>query len=153
MSYQLLKTRLSPPFEAGSLFSRARLLDLADQAAGHRLSIVQAPAGFGKTSLLSQWIQTLRDNGRPVGWVTIDSTGLDPVELLAYMAGALARALPSLAAPINALIDSRRHQTPDALMTALVNLLVDAHTPVILFLDRSEERRVGKEWRSRGGPD
>ncbi|MDD3449627.1 MAG: LuxR C-terminal-related transcriptional regulator [Gammaproteobacteria bacterium] len=131
----MLKTRLSPPFEAGSLFSRARLLDLADQAAGHRLSIVQAPAGFGKTSLLSQWIQTLRDNGRPVGWVTIDSTGLDPVELLAYMAGALARALPSLAAPINALIDSRRHQTPDALMTALVNLLVDAHTPVILFLD------------------
>ena len=135
MSYQLLKTRLSPPFEAGSLFSRARLLDLADRVASHRLSIVQAPAGFGKTSLLSQWIQTLRDSGRPVGWVTIDSTGLDPVELLAYIAAALARALPALAKPINALIDSRRHQTPDDLMTVLVNLLVDTGTPVILFLD------------------
>lgn len=135
MSYQLLKTRLSPPLEAGSLLSRARLTALAGEVARHKISVVQAPAGFGKTSLLSQWIQLLRDGGRSVGWVTIDSSGLDPIDLLAYMAAALGRALPEIGERISALVESRRYQTPEDMIAGLVNLLADAGTPVMLFID------------------
>lgn len=135
MSYQLLKTRLSPPVEAGRLLPRTRLVDLAAQVSRHKLSVVQAPAGFGKTSLLSQWCQVLHDEGQPVGWVTIDSSGLDPIDLLAYVAAALGRALPDSSASINALVESRRYQTPEGMTTALVNLLAEISRPVILFID------------------
>ena len=134
-SEELVKTRLSPPIEVGALLPRERLLALGAELSGHKLSVLQAPAGYGKTSLMSQWRELLREQGRPAGWLSVDSTGLSPIDLLAYIAAAVTQELPELADQVEPIINSRRHQTPDGIITTLVNCLVNAGSPVHVFID------------------
>lgn len=135
MSYELLKTQLLPPMEAGALLPRRRLVDLAQVAAKHKVSVIQAAAGFGKTSLMSQWYQLLRENGRTVAWLNIDSLGLAAIDLLAYLGAALAEALPYSRKAIDAAVESRRHLSADALLTTLINWVAEADSSIMLFID------------------
>jgi LuxR family maltose regulon positive regulatory protein len=121
--------------EGGALLARGRLVELSREVARHKLSVLQAPAGSGKTSLMSQWYHTLQREGAATGWLGIDQSGFNPVDLLAYIGAAVASALPECRADIDAIVESRRHQTADLISTTLVNLLADARTPVILFID------------------
>jgi ATP/maltotriose-dependent transcriptional regulator MalT len=131
----LLSTRLAPPLEGKSLLARARLIDLAGEVTRHKLSVLQAPAGSGKTSLMAQWYQLLQQEGLPSGWLSIDQSGFTPVDLLAYLGAAIATAVPDFQTAVDAIVASRRHQSADVITTTLVNLLADAKKPVILFID------------------
>ena len=135
MSDPLVKTRFTPPVEAGSLLPRARLQDLSEKLVGHKLSVLQAPAGSGKTSLMCQWYQSLKIADNPIGWLSMDPSGLTPIDLLAYIGAAMANALPQYRQNVDALIESRRYQTSELRTTALVNMLADAGEPVVLFVD------------------
>jgi LuxR family maltose regulon positive regulatory protein len=135
MTQQLLKTRLSPPLEGGVLLARDRLIDLSKEVTRYKLSVLQAPAGAGKTSLMAQWYHLLERKEAATGWLSIDQSGFSPVDLLAYLGVAIANAIPQYRADIDAIVDSRRHQTADLIMTTLVNLLADAGVSVILFID------------------
>ena len=57
-------------------------------AAGHRLTLVSAPAGFGKTTLVSEWVA---GRGRPAAWLSLDEGDSDPGRFLAYLVAALSR--------------------------------------------------------------
>lgn len=135
MSYKLLKTQLLPPVEAHALLPRQRLVDQAQQLTHQKLAFIQAAAGFGKTSLMCQWYQFLKQRSLAVAWLSIDSSGLSPIDLLAYIGAALASTLPALSKPVNAAVESRRYLTTDALITTLVNLLAESPAPIILFID------------------
>src|SRR5271167_845332 len=87
---ELVRTKLDPPLEPADLIDRPRLLQRLDDAAKVRLTVLQTPAGYGKTSLQSQWFHTLRLAQRRAAWLSIDSTDRDPVRLLTYVAAALA---------------------------------------------------------------
>lgn len=137
MSYELLKTQLLPPLEAGALLPRDRLVGLASLVLDHRVAMIQAAAGFGKTSLMVQWFQHLRQQNLAVAWLSIDSHGLSPVDLLAYIGAAVATAIPEISEPVATATESRRYQTADAFATTLVNLLHEANTRVVLFVDDS----------------
>src|SRR5947208_2725734 len=67
----LLTTKLYVPRAHHRLVPRPRLVDTLDQALEHRLCLVSAPAGFGKTTLLSEWIGLRRI---PVAWLSLEQT-------------------------------------------------------------------------------
>lgn len=135
MSYELLKTQLIPPAEAGALLPRSRLTTLAEKITEHRVSLLLASAGFGKTSLMCQWYLWLKENQQPAAWLSVDSHGISPVDLLAYLGLALAEILPGAAPTLEAAVESRRYQNTEALLSTLINQLLDSHTPVVVFID------------------
>lgn len=114
---------------------RSRLLELSSQISNHKLTVLQASAGFGKTSLMCQWYQLLKEGPDAVAWLSVDSVGLSAVDLLAYVGSAIAGVIPEIEQTIDAVVQSRRHQTEDTMATALVNLLVEADKRVVLFID------------------
>lgn len=135
MSYELLKTQLLPPAEAGALLPRERLTRLAGQITQHRVSLLLASAGFGKTSLMCQWYQHLKENDQASAWLSIDPLGVSPVDLLAYLGLALAEVLPAAAPALEAAVESRRYQNAEALLSTLINQLLDSRKQVVVFID------------------
>src|SRR5439155_15031557 len=76
----LLASKLHPPRLPGGLIERTRLLDRLDAGLSHKLTLLSAPAGFGKTTLVRQWIAArVGLTGLPVAWVALDAGDNDPV--------------------------------------------------------------------------
>ena len=87
----LLKTKISPPKQGVVVLKRARLLERLCAGRSRRVTLLEAPAGFGKTTLLAQWRERLLGEGVRVAWLTLDAD--DSVErLAAYIAFALQEA-------------------------------------------------------------
>lgn len=88
----ILTTKLHIPPLRRSLVPRQQLLERLDQGLHRKLTLVSAPAGFGKTTLLGEWIQRLEARGGPlvkVTWVSLDDGDNDPARFSAYLAAAL----------------------------------------------------------------
>jgi LuxR family maltose regulon positive regulatory protein len=77
---------------AGDLLVRPELLQKLQDAVHARLTLLQAPAGYGKTSLMKQWFQALRDSRSRVGWLSVDAADRDPARLLTYLSAAVSPA-------------------------------------------------------------
>ncbi len=81
----LLKTKILPPIQTVVVLKRARLLERLSAGRSRRVTLLEAPAGFGKTTLLAQWREQLLAAGVRVAWLTLDAD--DSVErLAAYLA-------------------------------------------------------------------
>jgi LuxR family transcriptional regulator, maltose regulon positive regulatory protein len=132
---ELVRTKLDPPVEPGDLIDRPRLLGRLDEAARARLTLVQAPAGYGKTSLLSQWHHALRQGQHRAGWLSLDATDCDPIGLLTYAAAALATAAVRLEPAVDRVAGTYLFTTPAPLLAALVNALEQSARSVFLFVD------------------
>jgi LuxR family maltose regulon positive regulatory protein len=83
-----LATRVRPPHLRRDLVSRPRLLERLDDGAEHDLTLVSAPAGYGKTTLLAEWAASV---GRPVAWLALAESDADPAVLRAEAAASLGR--------------------------------------------------------------
>jgi LuxR family maltose regulon positive regulatory protein len=133
LSFPLLETKLHVPKAPSGLVERQRLLELVRQGAARRLTVIVAPAGFGKTTLASAW---LAHNGpsRAAAWVSLDPTENDPVLFWAYVITALQRVGACVGNHPMALLQSG--QAPvDAVITALLNDVTAADGDVTLVLD------------------
>ncbi|MHC8380499.1 LuxR C-terminal-related transcriptional regulator [Pseudomonas sp. LB3P14] len=128
-------TKLVPPLEAGTLLGRQRLYGHTHRMASSRLTVVQAAAGFGKTSLLNQWQHALSADGHTPAWLTLEPSDQDPVRLLIYIAAALARTDADLGATLTKLIQTERYLSGEVMITSLVNLLGETDRPLFLLLD------------------
>src|SRR5258708_27790514 len=84
----LLATKLAVPPVRSDVVVRHRLLDRLRQRQPHRLTLVAAPAGFGKTTLLAGWIH---GDTVPVGWVTLDNADDDLIRFWTYAIAALGK--------------------------------------------------------------
>src|SRR4051794_34382515 len=89
----LLATKLYIPALRPHRVPRPRLTARMAAGAAGPLTLVSAPAGFGKSTLLSEWIHT---GGRPVAWVSLDEGDDDPVRFLGYLVTALQKLQPGL---------------------------------------------------------
>ena len=76
---------------------------------GHRMTLISAPAGFGKTTLLSDW---LRQTDRPVAWLSLDEGDNDPTRFLAYLIAALQRIDPAIGQTAQAMLQAA-HRAPN----------------------------------------
>ncbi len=82
----LLATKLHIPRPRPGFLARPRLLDRLTEATARELTLICAPAGFGKTSLLGEWARRSR---RPVAWLSLDAADSDPARFWRYVAAAL----------------------------------------------------------------
>jgi LuxR family maltose regulon positive regulatory protein len=104
-------------------------------AARAKLVLVDAPAGYGKTTLIAQWRGTAGES-RPFAWISLDPSDNDPARLWSQVVHVLHRARPELAAaPLLDLLRGRRPDITGTLLPALANELAALAEPVILVLD------------------
>jgi LuxR family maltose regulon positive regulatory protein len=125
MTTQLLHTRsLVPPLRVGGL-SRPRLLALLDAGlrAGRRLTLVAAPAGYGKTTLAATWVRTA---ALPTVWLTLDARDNDLAHLFRYLHHALTRLAPAGGRQLRAALDAPTLPPLETLVAALLDDLEDA---------------------------
>jgi LuxR family maltose regulon positive regulatory protein len=93
MSLSLLSTKLHIPFSRAHLISRPRLVELLNKGSHSKLTLLSAPTGYGKTTLLAQW---LSDRKLPIAWLTLDKADNDPVRFLSYLIAALQQIEPEV---------------------------------------------------------
>jgi LuxR family maltose regulon positive regulatory protein len=132
-----LETKLHTPTPGPSTLTRPHLLAALSAGAGKKLTLVRAPAGFGKTTLMASWCAAERRR-RPAGWVHLDQGDNDPLCLLTYMVEALHRidpavgshSLAALRAPGVSLLDAVIAWRSRAVLTILQKggILHDAHS-------------------------
>jgi LuxR family maltose regulon positive regulatory protein len=133
---ELLQTNFDPPVELGDLLERPRLQRLLEDAGKVSLVTVQTPAGYGKTSLMSQWFHALRKEERRACWVSIDASGsADPIGLMTYIAAAAAGAGVRFEPSVEGIAAANFYIKPEPLLVAIVNSLEQSRTPLFIFLD------------------
>src|SRR5262245_54928447 len=91
----LLASKVAAPLAHQGTVTRARLLGRLDEHEARRLSVVVAPAGWGKTTLLAEWARRVGERD-PVAWLTLDETDDEPNRFWTYVVTALRAAAPDL---------------------------------------------------------
>jgi LuxR family maltose regulon positive regulatory protein len=128
---RLLATKLHVPRPRPGFLARPRLTERLTDGTAHELTLICAPAGFGKTSLLGDWA---RRGQRPVAWLSLDAGDSDPARFWRYVAAALDKVRPGVGQRIEALFQGG--QPPlEALLAVLINELVEEPEEVVLVLD------------------
>jgi len=139
----MLHAKTTLPVVRTRLVDRERLVGLVEQGAHGRLTLVSAPAGFGKSTLLGQWA---RRTERAVAWVGLDEMDNDPVRFWRYAAEALSPLVPSGNGPsFKQLVQAMPSLSASSFLDALINQLQAVSRPVTLILDDYHaitERRV-----------
>ena len=129
----LVGTKLRPPQLQHGLIERANLVRRLREARERKLTLVCAPAGYGKTTLLAQWEAADRDQV-PFVWVALDERDSDPVRLWMHLIGGLHQARPSVGERSLAALAGGPRAVVDSVVPVLANELVDA-APLALVLD------------------
>lgn len=144
VSETLLQTKLYIPSPRPSLVPRPRLIDrlnsglqadgntLPDHFFSRKLTLVSAPAGFGKTTLISGWIHQL---DRPAAWLSLDDSDNEPNRFIHYVIAALQEVHGGAGATAVSLLQSPQPPPPDTLLTLLINDLAELAAQAILVLD------------------
>jgi LuxR family transcriptional regulator, maltose regulon positive regulatory protein len=131
---QLLTTKFFVPESSQAVIPRARLFALLDEGLSRPLTLVSAPAGYGKSTLVATWVQSKPTERPLVAWVTLDEQDNDPLRFWSYVLTAFDRCQPGVFRPLLTVL--RKHQfSPPSLLTALLNTLADHSEPLILILD------------------
>jgi LuxR family maltose regulon positive regulatory protein len=108
------------------------LIERLNEGLHRKLILISAPAGFGKTTLVNEWVAGC---GRPTAWLSLDEGDNDPTRFLAYLVTALQTIAPKIGAGVLAAIQSPQPPSAESLMTALLNEIVALPDNFILVLD------------------
>ena len=130
MSGDLLQTKLYVPRFLSSLVQRPRLIEKLNQGRKGNLTLVSAPAGFGKTPLVVGWLQKT-----PFCWLSLDEYDDDPNRFWQYVVAALQTAVPQLGSSLQPILSLNPLPPPPVLLTGLLNELAAQPEPVTLVLD------------------
>ncbi len=129
---ELLRTKLDAPQLRAARVERKRLVDVMGEGIARGLAIVSAPAGFGKTTLLSHWASRA---GMPVAWLSLDRGDNDLHRFLHYCAGALDAAAAGLGRSAADLLAAVPPAPAQAVITSLINAIDTAGRDIALVLD------------------
>ena len=138
----LLRTKLFIPPMPSEVVPRPRLVKRLNFAVRGKLSLVTAPAGYGKTMLVTTWLHQLRarDTGTQVVWLSLDEGDDDLRRFLTYFVAALCQVDESFEATREVFLqDSRDEIATKAMVASLLNQVVEYGQSVILILDDYHE--------------
>ena len=162
METPLLQTKLYIPPPRPEFVPRPRLIERLNEGLHRKLTLISAPAGFGKTTLVCDWINQKDEGGRPVlnevkgpqdesgetlppsafiphpskvAWLSLDEADNDPARFFTYFIAALQQVNPQIGQTTLARLQSPQFPAGEALMTTLLNELADTATKIILVLD------------------
>ena len=132
MSTPILATKLYIPIPRPKIVLRPRLIDQLNMGLHRKLTIISAPAGFGKTTLVSEWIASCE---RPVAWLSLDEGDNDLARFLTYLITALQTILPKIGIETLRLLQSAQPPPSESVLHTLLNEVVAIPNNVILVLD------------------
>ncbi|TLN18828.1 hypothetical protein FDZ74_06600, partial [bacterium] len=127
----LIKTKLLIPPLRVERIPRSRLLHLVDAGCQRSLTLISAPAGFGKTTLLAHWTTNTQ---LPVAWYSLDESDNDPIRFLSYLIAAIDSVIPGFAQPFQGAFQSLQPSV-EPILIGLVNHLAPVRDPFVLILD------------------
>src|SRR3712207_592696 len=131
MATPLLATKLYLPPPRPNIVRRPRLLERLNEGLHRKLTLIAAPAGFGKTTLVSDWVAACQ---QPTAWLSLDAGENDPARFLAYLVAALQTVAPTIGAAMLSVLQSP--QPPiDVILTALLNDITTIPDDFVLVLD------------------
>ena len=114
----LLATKLYLPSLRPGLVPRPRLAEQLEETAGRGVAVVVAPAGYGKTMLLADWV---RASGRPAAWLSLDVADNDPARFWRHVVAALETVYPGIGGRVGSLLGPPAPLSFEALVTGLIN--------------------------------
>lgn len=130
--FPLLKTKLYIPSAPTPRAVRSDLITRLDAVEKKALTIISAPAGFGKTTLLAEWIE---QTTLPVAWFSLDTGDNDPYRFLSYLIEALEGIQEDAGLEARQIMQSPELAPPHIILTSLINRLGRAVEPAVLILD------------------
>lgn len=131
----LLKTKLYIPQSRGMMVDRPRLMARLQEGLARRLTLISAPPGFGKSSVLMAWRATPEGSQSPLAWVSLDEGDNDPVRFWSYVIASLAQMKPGLGEAALGLLQSTRPLPVPSILQLLINDLTEIESEFILVLD------------------
>ncbi len=137
MTTPLISTKLYIPPTRPELVSRPRLIEQLNAGATRKLTLISAPAGFGKTTLLSEWVHrsSTATASLQVAWLTLDESDNDPTHFLAYFIAAIQTIHPDVGQSVVAASQSSQPLAIQALLTPLINEIAALAERFTLVLD------------------
>ena len=141
MSGPILTTKLYMPLPRPDQILRARLHKQLSEGLYRKLTLISAPAGFGKTTLLGGWISELhsgatsQEHQTQVAWVSLDAQDSDPTRFLTYVVAALQTIDPDLGSNVMERLHAPQSPPLEAMLTGLINQLATVAGTIVLVLD------------------
>mgnify|MGYP000061167553 CR=1 FL=1 len=132
MKTDLLTSKLYFPPQRLDLVQRPRLLESFEAGLGGKLTLVSAPTGFGKTTLVSEWIRGCR---HPAAWLSLDQNDNDPSQFLIYLIAALQRIDPEIGVDVQAVLEETPSPHFEILLTRLISEIERMPEKSIIVLD------------------
>ena len=134
MPETLLRTKLSVPPLRSNLVPRQRLIEKLNQGLqqGCKLTLISAPAGFGKTTLVSTWVQQIE---RPIAWLSLEESDSDLTRFLTYFIAALQTIESDFGKGLLATLQSSGTLNIEFVRTTLLNEITEFADDVVLILD------------------
>jgi LuxR family transcriptional regulator, maltose regulon positive regulatory protein len=132
----IVTTKVRVPRTRPELVERPRLREALLQYEGRRLILLSAPAGFGKTTLLSEWLEDRSGDGDSTAWLSLEEADNDPARFLAYLVSALRWALgEGIGEGVMASLRLPEFPPVEAVVGALINELADVQREVTVVFD------------------
>jgi LuxR family maltose regulon positive regulatory protein len=132
MSTQILATKLYKPSPRPKVVPRPRLIERLNEGLHRKLTLIAAPAGFGKTTLVSAWIASC---DRQVAWLSLDEADSDPTRFLTYLIAALRTVAPNTGEGVLGVLQSPQPPPIESILTALLNEINTIPDNLVLVLD------------------
>jgi LuxR family transcriptional regulator, maltose regulon positive regulatory protein len=132
MATPLLATKLYLPPPRANAVLRPRLVEQLNDGLHRKLTLISAPAGFGKTTLVSEWIA---GSDRPTAWLSLDAGDSDPIRFLGYFVTALQTVDKTLGQGLLALLASPQPPRTEAMLTTLLNDITASAKNFMFVLD------------------
>jgi LuxR family maltose regulon positive regulatory protein len=133
MPIDLVETKLHAPVPRSGVVPRPRLVDRLTRGMASKVTLVSAPPGFGKSTLVDDWIAGLPPTG-PAGWLSLDSGDNDPSGFWRYVIAAVQAAAPDTGREAAAVLESPEPQVERALRS-LLNDLAALERDIVVVLD------------------
>lgn len=134
MASPLVATKLFIPKLRSGLVARPRLMERLKRGSETKLTLISAPAGFGKTTVLAEWLAEASSGNSAVAWLSLDKADNDPTAFWSYLITALQTAAPGIGADLLTALQSGQQLT-ELVLAGLVNELTALPTAVHLVLD------------------
>ena len=131
----LLVTKLSVPGARRGVVPRQGLYARLDDGVSRAVVLISAPAGFGKSTLLTSWLAEGAMHGRSVAWLSLSAADNDPSLFWRYFLAALSRVHPGVVATASALLGSPQPPRIATILTAMINDLHSMTGDVVVVLD------------------
>lgn len=128
----ILATKLFVPSLGTKAVLRPRLIERLDEGSQSRLTLISAPAGFGKTTLAAEWIASI---GRPAAWLSLDEGDSEITRFLLYLVAALQTIDATIGKDLSAALRAPQPPSAESTLTTLLNQIAGLPEGIVLVLD------------------